>query len=252
MKAAASCKMVLLAQADFDAELDAAQAAEMEAHRAGCPVCEAAYTELRRTRDALREGDLYRRAPGDLRRKLAAVHGAAPVPAPRLQVAWWRRPAANFSLGAAVAAALLLLILSPAQQSMVDQIVAGHVRALQPGHLEDVVSTDRHTVKPWFDGRIDFAPPVRDLADAQFPLKGGRLDYLDGRPVAALVYERGHHPIDLYVWPAREAPPAAPVVSARKGYTVIRWAQDGMELWAVSDLERAQLEDFVRLWRQRN
>lgn len=249
MKAAASCKMVLLAQADFDAELDAAQAAEMEAHRAGCPVCEAAYTELRRTRDALREGDLYRRAPGDLRRKLAAVHGAAPVPAPRLQVAWWRRPAANFSLGAAVAAALLLLILSPAQQSMVDQIVAGHVRALQPGHLEDVVSTDRHTVKPWFDGKLDFAPPVKDLADGGFPLEGARLDYVGGRAVAALVYEHNKHPINLFVWPGAGGRDGNPAFTERSGYNLVHWIQDGMAIWVISDLATVELDEFVRLWR---
>jgi anti-sigma factor RsiW len=249
MNAAASCKMVLLAQADFDGELDAAQAAEMEAHRAGCPVCETAYAELKRTREALREGDLYRRAPAELRRRLAAQPVAAPARSPRPQVAWWRRPAANFSLGAAVAAALMLLILSPEQQGMVDQIVAGHVRALQPGHLEDVVSTDRHTVKPWFEGKLDFAPPVKDLADKGFPLEGGRLDYVGGRAVAALVYEHGKHPINLFVWPDAGGLERNPAFTERSGYNLVHWVQDGMTIWVISDLEKAELGEFVRLWR---
>ncbi|MGO8914614.1 MAG: anti-sigma factor family protein [Stellaceae bacterium] len=249
MTTTASCKMVLLAQADFDGELDAAQAAEMEAHRAGCAVCEAAYAELKRTREALREGDLYRRAPADLRRRLATLQGAAPVASPRPQVQWWRRPAANFGLGAAVAAVLVFFILSPGQQGMVDQVVASHVRALQPGHLEDVVSTDQHTVKPWFDGKLDFAPPVKDLADKGFPLKGGRLDYINGRAVAALVYEHGKHPINLFAWPSAGDADRGPAFDEHSGYTLIHWVQNGMTIWVISDLEKAELGNFVQLWR---
>jgi anti-sigma factor RsiW len=249
MSGTASCKMVLLAQADFDGELDAAQAAEMVAHRAGCAVCEAAYAELKRSREALRAGDLYRPAPETLRRTLAAKAGAAPLPSPRPPVAWWRWPAANFGLGAAVAAALVVLILSPGQQGMVDQVVASHVRALQPGHLEDVISTDQHTVKPWFDGKLDFAPPVKDFADKGFPLRGGRLDYVGGRAVAALVYEHGKHPINLFAWPSAGDADRGPAFDAHNGYNLIHWVQNGMTLWVVSDLEKAELGDFVQLWR---
>ena len=249
MSATASCERILLAQADFDGELDAAQAAEMEAHRAGCPICQAAYAEMKRTREDLRSGDLYRHAPAELRRRLAAQPAAAPVPPTQPRVAWWRRPAANFGMGAAVAAALTFLILSPGQQSMVDQVVAGHVRALQPGHLEDVISTDRHTVKPWFDGKLDFAPPVKDLRDKGFPLDGGRLDYLGGRAVAALVYEHGKHPINLFAWPSAGDLDASPTFAERSGYNLVHWVQDGMTIWVVSDLENAELEDFVRRWR---
>jgi len=241
------CERVLLAQADFDGELDAAQAAEMEAHRANCPVCQAAYAELAQTRTLLREGRLYHRAPDRLRRALAAQ--AVPAPAPRRRaIAWWRWPVVNLGLGAAVAAALAFLVLAPGQTGLIDQLVDDHLRSLQQGHLEDVVSTDRHTVKPWFDGKLDFAPPVKDLADQGFPLTGGRLDYLGGKPVAALVYVHGKHPINLFVWP-QAAPAAKTVTAERKGYNLIHWDEDGMTLWVVSDLEKPELEDFVRRWR---
>src|SRR6185437_13324460 len=135
-----------------------------------------------------------------------AVPVPVPVPAPpqppsvtRRLWSWWSS-AIGAGLGAAVAAAVMLFALPSAQQSIVDQVVAGHVRALQPGHLEDVASSDRHTVKPWFDGRLDFAPPVKDLKSQGFPLEGGRLDYIDGRNVAALVYGHGKHPINMFIW----------------------------------------------------
>jgi hypothetical protein len=126
-----------------------------------------------------------------------------------------------------------------------DQVVASHIRALQASHLVDVASSDQHTVKPWFDGRLDYAPPLRDLAAQGFPLEGGRLDYVDGRPVSALVYRRARHAINLFVWPAashREREPSSRVVN---GYNIVRWSEGDMAFWAVSD----DLDEFVRLWR---
>lgn len=253
--AAAGCDMVLLVQAEFDGELDAAQASRLAAHRADCPVCQAAEADLVRARELVRP-ELYQPAPDDLRERVLARLHATEAPAsaaqtqPRWRFAGWRPPAFGFGLGAACAAALMLLVLSPAEQSLTDQIVAGHVRALQPGHLEDVQSTDQHTVKPWFDGRLDFAPPVRDFVAAGFPLKGGRLDYLDGRPVAALVYQRDKHIIDLFVWPAGGAAMPAPASAERNGYNVVHWVQDGMNFWAVSDVEPGQLRDFAAMWQR--
>jgi anti-sigma factor RsiW len=127
--------------------------------------------------------------------------------------------------------------------------VAGHIRALQPGHLTDVLSTDQHTVKPWFDGRLDYAPPVRDFAAAGFPLVGGRLDYFAGRPVAALAYRRDRHPIDLYVWPdTGGAEPSVPS-GIVNGYQVLAWRDAEMRFVAVSDVNAADLNTFSRLWR---
>ena len=162
---------------------------------------------------------------------------------------WWPS-GASFALGAASATAVALLMLAPHQSNLAEQIIAGHIRALQPGHLEDVGSSDRHTVKPWFDGRIDFAPPVKDLAAQRFSLRGGRLDYVAGRPVAALVYQRDKHVIDLFVWPAAERTARPPETARRQGYNVVHWSEDGMMLWAVSDLEAGQLREFAEDWRR--
>jgi len=246
------CKRALLTQADFDGELDAAQAADLVLHRETCAQCRAAYERLAMVRAAIRDDDLYQRAPDSLRsaltaRAAASSGGSEPHALAPARARWW--PTANFGMGAAVAAGFALLVTLSGNSDLADRVVDDHVRALQPGHLWDVESTDRHTVKPWFDGKIDFAPPVKDLANHDFPLKGGRLDYLNGRQVAAMVYERGHHPIDLMVWPAAGAANAAPTVTMRNGFAAIHWTQDGMTLWAVSDLERAQLAEFVDLWR---
>jgi len=250
------CEKVLLVQAELDGELDAAQAAALETHRAGCPTCQAAQEELLRTRALLR-AEPYETTPDDVRaRVMARLRQVEPqlAPAaasrPRRDWAWLRGPSFGFGVGAVCTAALSFLLLLPARNDLVDAIVADHIRALQPGHLEDVVSTDQHTVKPWFDGRIDFAPPVRDFAAEGFPLKGGRLDYLANRPVAALVYQRDKHIIDLYVWPASGAGVHLAGDTAMQGYNVVHWTADGMNFWAVSDVERSQLDEFVALWKK--
>jgi anti-sigma factor RsiW len=259
MMAAFECDKVLLVQAELDGELDAAAAASLAAHRAECPVCRTAVAELARARGLLAAAprtELYHAMPDDVRARLAARVtgvGASAQPRdserPRWWKDWWPAPA-GFAFGAACAVAVLLMVLTPGRPDLAAQIVAGHIRALQPGHLEDVVSTDQHTVKPWFDGRIDFAPPVKDLAADRFPLKGGRLDYIGGRPVAALVYQRDKHLIDLYVWPAASDSPQPPTSAEAQGYNIVHWRQGGMALWAVSDLEAAQLRQFVEDWRR--
>jgi anti-sigma factor RsiW len=244
------CEQVLLVQAELDGELDAAQAAALEAHRASCPICQAAQGELLRTRALLR-GEAYETTPDNVRaRVMARLLQAEPRPAAAPRRRWVFPSLGGFGLGVACAAALSFLILAPQRNDLADQIVAGHIRALQPGHLEDVVSTDQHTVKPWFDGRLDFAPPVRDFAADGFPLKGGRLDYLDGRPVAALVYQRDKHVIDVFVWPEGGVLPHLAGNTAIQGYNVAHWTMDGMNFWAVSDLERGQLDDLAALWRK--
>jgi anti-sigma factor RsiW len=276
MSTAPGCDKILLVQAELDGELDAAQAAALAAHRAECPICQAAAAELARARALIDAEALYQPIPGDVRSRVmaqltAASSKAAPtLPSPvipgsspgrrglvtsmrRSWSRWWRRwwsSGASFGLGAACAAAVALLVLAPHQPNLAEQIVAGHIRALQPGHLEDVASSDRHTVKPWFDGRLDFAPPVKDLAAQHFPLIGGRLDYVASRPVAALVYQHDKHLIDLFVWPAGTSAALPPEAAQRQGYNVVHWIEDGMRLWAVSDLEASQLREFAEEWRR--
>ena len=246
-----ACDKVLLVQAELDGELGAAEAAALAAHRAACPICEAAAADITVAREAMR-ANLYEPMPEDARARVVAGLGLAPPQRVVWPTSAWRRPwwsaGAGFGLGAACAAALTFLMLIPADPGLTEQIVAGHVRALQPGHLQDVESSDRHTVKPWFDGRIDFAPPVKDLAAQRFPLTGGRLDYLAGRPVAALVYQRDKHIIDLFVWPAPDAGAREPELAQRQGYNLVHWTRNGMNFWAASDVEASQLKEFSEAW----
>jgi anti-sigma factor RsiW len=250
---------VLLLQAELDGELGAAEAAFFFAHRAECAVCQTAASELMQARALIHE-DLYQPVPDEARQRVMATLAAArpvqqPHPsrlaAPSVLQGWrgWWANGMSFGLGAACAAALAFLLIAPAMPpGLTEQIIAGHVRALQPGHLQDVASEDHHTVRPWFDGKLDFAPPVKDLAAAHFPLTGGRLDYLDGRPVAALVYQRDKHVINLFVWPDNGDMPPQTVES--QGYTIVHWSQGGMTFWAVSDLAPAQLDEFSADWRR--
>ena len=138
----------------------------------------------------------------------------------------------------------LYLTLPSAQDRLMEELISSHVRSLQVDHLSDVVSSDQHTVKPWFNGKLNFSPPVIDLASQGFPLVGGRLDYLDGRTVAVLIYRHNQHPINLYIWPSTEMD-AAPQVQGHQCYHLIRWALGGMDYWVVSDLATNELEFFV-------
>jgi len=159
----------------------------------------------------------------------------------------WRTASVSFALGLACA----LIVLPAVQrmdlnQPMDAELVTDHVRALKVGRLTDVVSTDRHTVKPWFQGRLDYAPPVFDLAGDGFPLLGGRIEHVRGNVVATLAYARDRHMIDVFVWPSETK--TTPVRSVNKGFNVLHWADGSMQYWAVSDVEGAELERFAQLW----
>jgi anti-sigma factor RsiW len=179
----------------------------------------------------------------------------APAPsAPAPQRPWrrfgWGGVAGSFALGALCAALLLPQLQQlPWTPSLEAELVAGHVRALQAGSLAEVLSTDRHTVKPWFQGRIDYAPPVRDLAEDGFALIGGRIEHVRGRAVATLAYQRRRHVIDLYVWPAQQQ--REPTRQVQRGFNLVHWDDGSMQYWAVSDLDAEELQAFARLWQQR-
>src|SRR5262249_46458652 len=136
---------------------------------------------------------------------------------------------------------------------LTQELVANHVRSqMLPTHRFDVASSDPHTVKPWFAGKLDFSPPVKDLVDQGFPLVGGRLEYLHDRPVAALVYQRRQHSINLFIWPSTSVPETPMKVVSRQGYHLLHWTQSGMTHWAVSDLNAHELQEFAHLIEQQN
>ena len=238
-------QLQLLIQAELDGELDAAEVATMLAHLENCTGCTGLREELGQLSTRLRGGLTRHAAPAALRAAVAAQLPAQPVIATPRQPRWrGGSQAASFAAGLAVAAAAAWLIVLPAREDAIPDLVNAHIRALQPGHLTDVESTDQHTVKPWFDGRLDFAPSVPDLAAAGYPLIGGRLEYLDGRAVAALVYQRRKHLVDVFVRPGGQAESAT-----LQGYNVVGWDRDGMAYEAVSDLNTAELTDFAHLMR---
>jgi len=233
-----------------DGELDALRHAEIEDHLHGCTRCSERLDESQMIHRGLKSESLYFKAPADLennvRRSLRqAAQAEAP---PRWYSSAWFRVAVPIAAAALVVLALVPFISGPSSNEILTQeIVASHIRSLMVNHLADVPSTDEHTVKPWFNGKLDFSPPVSDLTQQGFPLVGGRLDYLNNRPVAALVYQRDKHFINVFVWPANEGAESSAPNQTRQGYHVIHWTSSGMNFWAVSDLEQNQLVKFTDL-----
>jgi anti-sigma factor RsiW len=171
---------------------------------------------------------------------------APPASAPRRQ---WLQMGAAFACGVIVsAAAVVLLPRIGAPDPLPQEITASHVRSLMASHLEDVASSDQHTVKPWFSGKLDYSPPVRDLARQGYPLAGARLDYIDRRPVAARVYRHQAHTINLFVWPGGGVATGIGAMTER-GYNIAHWRDRTMQFWAVSDLNPAELHAFAEALR---
>ena len=235
-------EMRLLVQADVDGELAPADAARVAAHLDHCPDCAELQNRLLALSQAIRRDAPRYPASQALS---AALRHRVPSPA-RAQRAWV--PGLSFGAAFAMAACLALLLVLPRTSVLPDEVVGAHIRALQPGHLMDVVSTDQHTVKPWFDGRLPFAPPVKDFPASGAVLAGGRVDYLAGRTAAVLIYRDGKHLIDLFAWPGSDAAARLPSAGSRDGYNFQRWSQGGMSFWAVTDLNAQELADFVRDW----
>ena len=242
-----SCSQAQSLHGYFDGELDAVRAAEFEAHLQACPACAQALAAQQGLRRVLGAADLYAKAPASLRARVRAE--LPPSPAARApRAARWRSLAAAASL---VLVSFGLWRTVPAwrddvaERELARQVLDAHLRSLQLTHLTDVASTDQHTVKPWFVGKLDFAPAVVDLASEGFPLVGGRLDVVGGQPVAALVYARRKHVINVFVWPSEKSD-AALRSGAEREYTWIRWTRSGMRFWAVSDVAAADLEEFAR------
>lgn len=244
-----------LIDAYVDRELDVSLSAEIERHLESCAACRALCEGRRALRAQLQEPALYVTAPERLQRRIVEVIAAESPPAKQ-------RPARRqwLQLAAACTAAALLgsgttylSITGNTRQSLTDEVVANHVRSLLvENRVIDVPSSDEHTVKPWFNGKVDFAPPVVDLTSDGFPLLGGRLDYVGQRTVAALVYRHRQHIINLFLWPADSGTADGGVAaSSLEGYHVIHWSSGGMTYWAVSDLNPEDLRAFGNLVQRR-
>jgi anti-sigma factor RsiW len=244
----------VLLHGHLDGELDLVPDLEVERHLEQCPRCAREYAALRAMRARLKDESLHFEAPAELKEK---IRGAARVAAPRAETSQVRRrffsPRANrFAIPLAVAAMLALFIvprlIGPGDNDILSrEVVASHVRSMMASHLTDVASTDQHTVKPWFNGKLDFSPPVSDFAKDGFPLVGGRLDYIDNRPVAALVYQHGKHVINVFMWPVAGKTAGAESVATQQGYNVERIVVAGMNCWIVSDLNRGDLAKLREL-----
>ena len=239
-----------LIHAYLDAELDLVRSLEIEVHLNDCQTCAQAYNELRSLHSAVSDTALRFEPPAALRNRVrAAVQEESEVTNRSARLSWrWLIPAVSFAVLLIVAWSLFAFLSRPTTSDLVAQeIVSSHVRSLMEKHLTDVPSSDQHTVKPWFDGRLDFSPPVKDLASAGFSLVGGRLDYIGNRPVAALVYQHQQHYINVFVWPSTGASDVSEKALVRQGYNLISWTNAGMNYWAVSDLNLAELREFVLL-----
>lgn len=236
----------VLLHALADGELDAGHARDVEAHVAGCPRCAQQLREIHELRDALAAPGLRFAAPARLRAKIEEALPALGVPrAPTSRRALLQGFALGTGLSAALAASVMVLALRrDDERRILGEAVSAHLRSLQAEHLTDVQSTDRHTVKPWFNGRVEIAPPVADLTAQGFTLIGGRLDYLDGKPVPALVYRRRAHVINVFVVaPGSDRAQGSETV---QGFNVRRWTAGGLQFIAVSDLNAGELEEFER------
>ena len=259
----------------LDGELDPMTSQKIEQHLRACRKCEQAYEAHTALAHAISRAAPYYKAPTELRQRIqsslrdavgirgsrsAARENRALLTSPRAErslllpeIPWnWLALAAAIILAAIIASSFLPRLRTPASdQFLATQLIASHVRSLMADHLTDVASSDQHTVKPWLDTKLDFAPSVIDLSSEGFPLIGGRLDYLDNRPVAALVYGHRKHFINLFVWPAAPDEAKAPKTITRQGYQLLHWADPDFNYWAVSDVNVNDLQLFKQQFETR-
>jgi anti-sigma factor RsiW len=237
-----------LLAAYHDGELDAARALQIEGHLRHCAGCTAALESLRALSRATQSS--YFAAPAGLRRSVLATIREETSETKVIPARF--RPARWGARALALAAAVLLgffigqtLYRTPAKQAFLAQLTDSHLRSLVGTHLIDVPSSDSHTVRPWFEGKLDFAPPVPDLSGDGFPLVGGRVDYIAGRPVAVLVYQCRQHLINLFIWP-RAGEERAASETPQRGYNVLHWSGGGLTFWAISEVNDGDLRTFAR------
>jgi len=251
----------MLLHALIDGELDAGHARDVEAHVATCPACADKLSAFRTMREAIAAANLKEAAPASLRSRLEAALPPHVVGAGGGRQSWsfrrsslrssWRSFFGGLAIGtalsAAVAASLVIAVIrNDQQQEAASEIVSAHLRSLQPGHLTDVETSDQHTVKPWFNGKLDVAPPVIDLTAQGFTLVGGRLDYINGEPAGSIVYRRRQHVINLFVIRHLDAEHGAAKIESVQGFNIRHWTAEVLDFWAVSDINAGELDEFAR------
>lgn len=240
----------ILLHALIDGELDAGHTRDVEEHVASCPRCAAALADYREMSKAVAGANLHFTAPPELRRRIeASLPQARPQVSAHVSAPSRRSMLRGFAMGSAVSAlaatGLVAIVLrNDDEQRILSDVVSAHLRSLQAGHLIDVISTDQHTVKPWFNGKLDVSPPVVDLTAQGFTLIGGRLDYVDARAIGAVVYRRRQHVINLFVAQTANAKRRPAKMETMQGFNVRRWSEQGMNFWAVSDISADELAEF--------
>jgi anti-sigma factor RsiW len=236
-----------LMHAYLDGELEAPTSLSFESHLRGCPQCSKMLTEQKELQSAMKSDSLYYRAPEGLRERLQS---SLRKTRRRRPIAWrWLAAAACLLICVGLGFLLAQLFASPARQDrLTEQVVASHIRSLQVDNarLVDIENSDRHEVKPWFAKKLDFSPAVPDLSKQDFTLVGGRLDYLDGRPVAAVIYKRRQHFINAFLWPDSVSADTPTHRETRQGFHVVHWSRGGMNYWVVSDLNADELDEFAQ------
>ena len=258
----------------LDSELDPITSQKIEQHLRECPKCDQAYKIHGSLIRVIGNATPYYKAPAELREQIQSSlrdavgakdkggigqPGQLSVPRPQGErrpvlshVPWnWLALAAAIMSGALITAVFLPRMRPPnADQFLATQLIASHVRSLMANHLMDVPSSDQHTVKPWLDAKLDFAAPVADLSSQGFPLIGGRLDYLNNHSVAALVYQKRKHFVNLFIWPTTPEDSTAQTMVEREGYHLVHWSDGDFTYWAVSDVNPSDLQNFKQLFEQ--
>ena len=240
-----------------DGELPAADMERIRAHLETCSACAAEHQQIMETSRILARTGMRYQAPDVLKARIRAAIGNSTIdaksPAPSRSRSWVWASSIAAAVVIAVASSGITLVASrdaAHRAAVADEVLTSHIRSLIPGHLTDVASNDQHNVKPWFNGRVDASPAVPRLDSVDYPLLGGRVDYVGGHTVPVVVYARRQHMINVFTWPASGANRSTPSVSTRQGYHLLQSRQDGLEVWIVSDLNIAELEDFARRYRQ--
>jgi anti-sigma factor RsiW len=241
-----------LLELHLDGELSASESAEIQKHIENCASCDGLYQRLEQLQSDIRAQITRHRAPAHLQRSIqSALRKTAASERPARPWHWnWMAVAASVLLFASMAWNIAFLrARDSARDILAQEVLSSHLRSLMGTHLLDVPSSDQHTVKPWFNGKLNFSPDVKDFSSQGFRLVGGRIEYLEDKPVAALVYQRRQHFINLFTWPSPSSSQRGYNEMKRSGYNLVSWTQDGMTCWAVSDLQTSELEQFAQLYK---